>query len=910
MKNLLFTLLFAGLATVCAAQTLNPYLQSVTSNSIWITWKTSSNLETIVDFGLTSTNLNQQAVGTTKVYSDNGYPNNYYYHSVRLTNLQPNTKYHYKIRTGNLSSAVFSFKTLPLPGQAATADGHIRFLIMGDNQIKEQPRYDSLVVYAKRKCEELYGPSINENISGILMVGDQVDVGTLDHYENVHFSKCRYLSSVLPISTIIGNHETYGTLQLSAYENHFFYDSLKYANLPSNSEKYYAYQAGNVLVVNLTTEHTTGTTGAAQALWLQQVINHANNNPTVQWIVSLGHRPYQAEQYVGDISTWIRNTAVPMLSTSPKFLLHVGAHHHLYARGQLKETPNYHIISGGTAWDQYWGMSNETDFDDVQKTISKWAYQILDIDLNTQRADIQTYSVGSIYGWEQNILIDTFHRQKGQVGPLKPTISNNLPDSVSLPVTISTSAFASPANEKLNSTQFQISNVSNFSILVKDKLRDYENLFGSAGAPDTTKDINLGVNILQYTLNAGELANGKHYVRARHRDQNLEWSAWSAIDSFVVVNSVQNAPALSLDKTAYATGESIKATYSNGPGNATDWVGLYKKGDVPGPVGSTTWSYVTGTSGVLSFNLTQSGEYFAAFFELDGYTEIAPRVPFYYGAIPVLSSDKTAYALGEPVAISYTNAPGINLDWVGVYKVGNVPGTDLSTAFQYAGGMAATRTFSNLPKGYYFANYFLNDQYAEPGDRIFFSVGDTIANLLIDKSIYNLGEYIVATWTDGPGIPKDWLGIYQSWKNPNIDPLDAYTYIGGRSAGTQTLTDTLVPQTPGNYYIVLFTNDSYNEISNRSYFSIADSTIGTGTLIDNKGVKLYPNPSGDHTIVESPYPIDKIEVLTQDGRLIYRSTANAESMQFNLLNQQLPTGTYVVKVYSRKLYTLKMVIQH
>jgi hypothetical protein len=109
---------------------------------------------------------------------------------------------------------------------------------------------------------------------------------------------------------------------------------------------------------------------------------------------------------------------------------------------------------------------------------------------------------------------------------------------------------------------------------------------------------------------------------------------------------------------------------------------------------------------------------------------------------------------------------------------------------------------------------------------------------------------------------------------------------------------------------VLFTNDSYNEISNRSYFSIADSTIGTGTLIDNKGVKLYPNPSGDHTIVESPYPIDKIEVLTQDGRLIYRSTANAESMQFNLLNQQLPTGTYVVKVYSRKLYTLKMVIQH
>jgi hypothetical protein len=337
---------------------------------------------------------------------------------------------------------------------------------------------------------------------------------------------------------------------------------------------------------------------------------------------------------------------------------------------------------------------------------------------------------------------------------------------------------------------------------------------------------------------------------------------------------------------------------------------LYKKGDVPGSVGSTIWSYVSGNSGVLNFDLTQNGEYFAAFFELDGYTEIAPRVPFYYGSIPTVASNKPAYALGEPVILTYANAPAINLDWLGIYKVGNTPGSEGSTAYQYTSGDAGTRTFNNLPKGYYFANYFLNDQYTEPGDRIFFSVGDTIANLLIDKSIYNLGEYVVATWTDGPGIPKDWLGIYQSWKNPNIDPLDAYTYIAGKSSGIQTLTDTLVPQTPGNYYIVLFTNDSYNEISNRCYFTIEDNTIGTGTLIDNKGVKLYPNPAGDHTIVESPYPIEKIEVLTQEGRIIYRSTSNAASMQFTLLNQQLPTGNYIVKVYSRKLYTLKLVIQH
>jgi hypothetical protein len=74
-------------------------------------------------------------------------------------------------------------------------------------------------------------------------------------------------------------------------------------------------------------------------------------------------------------------------------------------------------------------------------------------------------------------------------------------------------------------------------------------------------------------------------------------------------------------------------------------------------------------------------------------------------------------------------------------------------------------------------------------------------------------------------------------------------------------------------------------------------------------VRLFPNPSGDYTIVESEYPIDKIEVLSQEGRLLYRSTTNAGNQQFTLLNQQLPEGTYVVKVYSRKLFTLKMVVQ-
>jgi len=365
MKKLYLLVLFFCMGFACNAQNLFPYLQNVTPTSIYVNWKTSSNPESIVEYGTSASNLNVTVTGNTNVFTDSGYPGNYFYHSVKLTNLTPNTKYYYRIKTGTDVSSVVSFKTLPNPGQAATADGHIRFLIMGDNQLKAVPRYDSLVSAAKRKIKQKWGSTLSpeDNIAMTFMVGDQVDVGTLDHYEYVHFKKNRGLSGNIPIQTTVGNHETYGTLGMNSYYDHFYISELSYRGISSGTENYYAQQAGNVLFISLSSEHT----GAAQLSWLQQVIAAANTDSTVDWIFSLSHRPYQAEQYVGDISTWVRNTAVPLLVTSSKYTMHIGAHHHLYQRGQLKNTTNYNIIPGGTAWDQDWGSSKEKDLYDVHK---------------------------------------------------------------------------------------------------------------------------------------------------------------------------------------------------------------------------------------------------------------------------------------------------------------------------------------------------------------------------------------------------------------------------------------------------------------------------------------------------------------------------------------------------------------
>ncbi|UEQ76609.1 fibronectin type III domain-containing protein [Chryseobacterium arthrosphaerae] len=915
MKHYFF--FFCFVAQMAFGQVLFPYLQNPTPNSMIVNWKTASDNETTVIYGDSPTNLNVTVTGTTNIFSDTGYNNNYYYHTAKITNLQPNTKYYYKIKTGASESAVYNFRTLPLPGQPVTANGKIRFLIMGDNQIKAEPRYDSLTLNAFKKLKEKFGASSDpsDNIALTFMVGDQVDVGTLDHYENVHFKKNIKLSPYLPIQTTVGNHETYGTLGMNSYYAHFYIDEIKYKGIASGNENYYAQQAGNVLFISLSSEHT----GSAQQTWLQQVLNEANNDSTVDWIISLSHRPYQAEQYVGDISTWVRNNAVPLLVTSSKYLMHVGAHHHLYHRGQLKNTPNYQIISGGTAWDQYWGMSNEQDFDDVQKTLTDWTYQIVEVDVPTGKVDIECYSIGGKYTTKHNELIDSFHRYKNQPKPAKPSVTNTFSGPVTLPLTLNGSAFSSSNGELLNTTQFLISKAADFSVIEKEFYRDFENWFGKDGNgnPDKTRNLNEGVDITKATLAANSIPNGTYYVKTRYRDRNLEWSDWSEVKQFEVTGSVVSNPTFTLDKTEYTQNEPIVATFTGGPGNQQDWVGIYKKGQTPGG-GATaqTYVYTNGqTAGTATFNngLPNKGQYFAGFFANNGYTDIASRKSFYVGPKVQLQTTADTYPVGGTVTINFTNAPSLQKDWIGIYKMGQTPGTTASIKWSYVTTASGTLNFTGLPKGYYYAQYLLEDGYNGIGEKVFFKVGDIVTELWTNKPVYSLGENITASWTDSPGIIKDWLGIYpQNVQTPD-DNFVSYTYFDGVTQGTKTITGNVngVPTTPGNYYMVMFTNDSYTEVSNRVQFQVSSGSLGLEEAKSTeKNVILYPNPTkpGEPTFIKSDYPIEKIELVSAAGELLYESK-NIHNQRFSLVNENLPKGVYFVKVHARKLFTLKLIIQ-
>ena len=61
------------------------------------------------------------------------------------------------------------------------------------------------------------------------------------------------------------------------------------------------------------------------------------------------------------------------------------------------------------------------------------------------------------------------------------------------------------------------------------------------------------------------------------------------------VQDNQPVPSVSVEKQSYAPGEDIKVSFSNGPGNKDDWIGVYNAGEGPGGVATLLWLWADGT---------------------------------------------------------------------------------------------------------------------------------------------------------------------------------------------------------------------------------------------------------------------------------------------------------------------------
>ncbi len=122
-------------------------------------------------------------------------------------------------------------------------------------------------------------------------------------------------------------------------------------------------------------------------------------------------------------------------------------------------------------------------------------------------------------------------------------------------------------------------------------------------------------------------------------------------------------------------------------------------------------------------------------------------------------------------------------------------------------------------------------------------------SLSVGGEVYQLGEPIEVAFGNGPGNPKDWVGIYRPDAIPGSAAAPAWAYVNGAKTAGQGRTDGTVVfdevLPSGNYVARLFENDSYKQLAS-AVFSIAE-------------------PPGVTTGSESYLPGDSITVQFANG---------------------------------------------
>ncbi len=504
---------------------INPYLQTPTPTSVYISWHASWSEESIVEYGTDET-LGSVETGTVHVFPDS----TRWWHTVKLTNLDPATTYYYKAISDSSESDIYKFKTPPVDGENS---GHIRFFVIGDNRT-EPDKFTEVVDSMKSTAIRLYGENIEESINVILDVGDIVTHGyILSQYKPEYFEPLKSVSGNIPVMVSIGNHEM---------ESEYFYEYMKYEDIGgAEGEKYYSFCIGRVFFIAINSN--TSMHNDTQIAWLDSTLSRAQKDTTIDWIFAYDHHPGHSEIWPDGNTQYVQDRVIPTLNKYSKSDFLFYGHSHNYERGAVQDGNVRLMLSGGAGSNlDRWGMySNQENYPEIQEAYDHYCYALIDIDIPNKKYTAKTYSLGHLDKFLPNVIIDSFYRDKAATsGPEKPGLL--APESG----TSQTPPFELKADDITNdydimSSQFQITNNSgDYSNPLINSIRDFEDIYGDTGAPDYEAiDLNKNIDLSKFLVTGKGLETGKTYWwRMRYRDKNLQWSEWSDERSFGNVTSI------------------------------------------------------------------------------------------------------------------------------------------------------------------------------------------------------------------------------------------------------------------------------------------------------------------------------------------------------------------------------------
>jgi uncharacterized protein (TIGR03437 family) len=411
----------------------------------------------------------------------------------------------------------------------------------------------------------------------------------------------------------------------------------------------------------------------------------------------------------------------------------------------------------------------------------------------------------------------------------------------------------------------------------------------------------------------------------------------------LTVNSVAAPTPLTVD-----AGSTALVAVSDGPANATDWVGLYAAGTADAQ--PLSWNYLNGSSvppaigsaaASLNFLIPASaGSYEFRFFSDNGYTRLAtsgavivaasPAQLIVNGVVPPVGAVVPA---GSPAAVTVSDGPGNPTDWLTLAVTGSPDGSYIdwrylngTTVPPASGVSGATVTFTApVAAGTYEARLFAANSTGRIATSGPITVTAPTATLAIDGIApptpvsVTAGALISLQIAGGPGNTTDWVTLAPS--GSAMTTYVAWQYLNGlltppASALTGATLTFLAPATPGTFEFRFFAANGYSELASVPLTVVpSPASIMVNGVSEPGTVSVAPGEAITATIANGPgSPTDWVTlaaVASPDSSyfawqyLNGATTPPTHGLNAATLTFTAPTttGTYEIRLYANNTFT-------
>jgi len=329
--SLLFLLNSAHLSW--AAIVRQPYLQSLTANSVTIVWRTDNpggpDNNSLVQYGTSWGSLDQATVGVSAVPASNSAVKD---HFVTINDLSPGTRYFYNVGTtdgveGGGTTQHF-FVTAPSVGSEMS----FRVWAISDTGINNSSQ--------RSVRDAMLAATAGDPPNLILHLGDiAYETGTDSEFTTNHFAIYQNILRNTPIWPSFGNHEAVSssaTLGTGPYfEAHVLPTAGEAGGEASGTEAYYSFDYANAHFIVLDSTENTLIQNSSMLDWLQADLTAT----TQKWVIAYFHHPpYSKGTHDSDSAfdsegrlIYMRETVVPILEAGGVDLV-LSGHSHSYER--------------------------------------------------------------------------------------------------------------------------------------------------------------------------------------------------------------------------------------------------------------------------------------------------------------------------------------------------------------------------------------------------------------------------------------------------------------------------------------------------------------------------------------------------------------------------------------------------